>query len=347
MILSSIPQVASSLLARLLEPAARSLALGCMVGLAFTISRARSVSLRLHVWKAVLCVALAMPLLGAVLPELSWNVPSAAVRRAAQLLPQAELKNAASSDSERPIPQKLANAVMPPPGKGFTRARGRVALATTEIGTIESKALEVPQVQSVAALRWNFPRTSWMPVAAAIYLSVVLISLASIAVGLFFGRRLDRASWPIHDTRATTLLSLRARAAGIQRLPRLAESELLSVPVTFGVLRPSVLLPVGWREWDASELDAVISHARSSGLARSAGGSIANSPSWPKKPATKLRWPPARTARVMPKRCWAFSPISKPPPGALGGREWPWLRQGKLKNDSIEFSDGKGVSPCK
>lgn len=262
MILSSVPQVASSLLAHVLEPAARSLALGCFVALAFALSRARSVSLRLHVWKAVLCVALAMPLLGAVLPELSWNVPSAAVRRAAQLLPQPKSPTAAPSSSA-----DLATEILQAPVSvsrnsrlRFQASRGLGAVSAQRTPTAERIISAVSPAQAAPAADWNLSTIPWMFIASAVYISVALIFLASVAVGLFFGRRLDRASWPIHDTRATTLLSLRACVAGVQKLPRLAESELLSVPVTFGVLRPSILLPAGWREWGAAELDAVISH---------------------------------------------------------------------------------------
>jgi hypothetical protein len=77
---------------------------------------------------------------------------------------------------------------------------------------------------------------------------------------LILSVRLERAAQRVHDPRALALLSSRARSLGIKRAPRLAESELLSVPVTFGVVRPAILLPSGWRDWDAAELDAVVSH---------------------------------------------------------------------------------------
>jgi hypothetical protein len=62
---------------------------------------------------------------------------------------------------------------------------------------------------------------------------------------------------------ALALVSSCARTAGIKRLPDFAESELLSVPVTFGVVRPVILLPLDWRDWDTGELDAVIAHEMS------------------------------------------------------------------------------------
>jgi predicted nucleic acid-binding Zn-ribbon protein len=94
---------------------------------------------------------------------------------------------------------------------------------------------------------------SWTVLASAIYLAVALILLARFFVGLAYGRRLIRASQPIDDSLVTRKL---ARATA----PRLAESELISVPVTMGAFRPTILLPTDWRNWDAAKLDAVLAH---------------------------------------------------------------------------------------
>jgi len=41
------------------------------------------------------------------------------------------------------------------------------------------------------------------------------------------------------------------------------ESELLASPVTLGIVRPMILLPADWRQWDDTKLDAVLAHERS------------------------------------------------------------------------------------
>jgi hypothetical protein len=82
-----------------------------------------------------------------------------------------------------------------------------------------------------------------------------------LALGIILGRRLERESQLIDDQLALARLEFFARAAGLRSSPpRLAESELLSVPVTFGVREPAILLPAGWREWESGELDAVLAH---------------------------------------------------------------------------------------
>ena len=45
--------------------------------------------------------------------------------------------------------------------------------------------------------------------------------------------------------------------------PRATESEFVYVPMTLSVLRPTVLFPITWRDWDDAKLDAVIAHEMS------------------------------------------------------------------------------------
>ena len=53
-------------------------------------------------------------------------------------------------------------------------------------------------------------------------------------------------------------------------IPDLAESAAISVPVTMGILRPVILFPVEWREWDLAALHAVIAHELSHVIRRDA-----------------------------------------------------------------------------
>src|SRR5271163_1585261 len=77
MIAAPILDASTNFAAHVLEPAARSLAFACLAGLALAAFRVRSVTMRLAIWRAVLVVALAMPLLGLLLPPLPVFVPLA------------------------------------------------------------------------------------------------------------------------------------------------------------------------------------------------------------------------------------------------------------------------------
>jgi hypothetical protein len=101
---------------------------------------------------------------------------------------------------------------------------------------------------------------SRIAVAGGIYATVAIFFLARLILGITFGSRLDRNSHAIGDPQALARLHFFAHTARLRSTPRLAESELLSVPVTFGIRHPSILLPATWREWEPTELDAVLAH---------------------------------------------------------------------------------------
>ena len=78
MIISPVLDATANFAAHVLQPAARSLAFACVAGLVLAAFHVRSVALRLAIWRTVLVVALAMPLLGLLLPPLPVFVPLAA-----------------------------------------------------------------------------------------------------------------------------------------------------------------------------------------------------------------------------------------------------------------------------
>src|SRR5580658_10883210 len=69
-------QASTNLLAQLVNPAARVLALACVAWLGLAAFRVKSTSVHLFTWTAVLYAAVAMPLLGWMLPPLSVPTPA-------------------------------------------------------------------------------------------------------------------------------------------------------------------------------------------------------------------------------------------------------------------------------
>ena len=90
------------------------------------------------------------------------------------------------------------------------------------------------------------PPFNWSGAALATYAAVVLALFLRLAAGLWAGLRLLRGS----------------RAAGIESGVEVRESANVSAPVTLGIVRPAIVLPADWREWDASRLEAVLAHER-------------------------------------------------------------------------------------
>jgi multidrug efflux pump subunit AcrA (membrane-fusion protein)/beta-lactamase regulating signal transducer with metallopeptidase domain len=84
----------------------------------------------------------------------------------------------------------------------------------------------------------------WMRAAFILYAAVGLGMLLRLIIGLAMSRRLLR------ESRATAE-------------PGIHESEEVHGPVTLGIWRPVIVLPLDWREWDRAKLDAVLTHERS------------------------------------------------------------------------------------
>jgi beta-lactamase regulating signal transducer with metallopeptidase domain len=276
MILASILHAFSVLLPHLIAPAVRSLLIASLAALALAALRVRSVAARLAVWTAVLYAALAMPLLGIVLPSISLDVPSAAARFVSQrlgpvLVPRAN-ENSAEMQAADPAPVVILRDPLPATRDSHIRAkRERVpSYVASVIPDSDPVAVFSPVIAPLPSVEVKRQPIPWIAILAAIYFFVAILFLARLLLGVVFSRRLVRSARPILDGDATRPLALRACEEGLVAPPQLAESESISVPVTLGILRPVILFPVEWREWDAAALHAVIAHELSHVIRRDA-----------------------------------------------------------------------------
>jgi len=259
MMLTTVVDGLPSLLPQVAYPATRALALATVVGVGLAAFRVRTASLRLFTWTAVLYAALAMPLLGWMLPPLS--LPAPAVFQLGSVQPATnELV-----DLQAPATASLLSVDVSPERKEAKKTSSETSKQISHSSPVSRRhprtTLALVAGNSPSHL-WSSRLSSlrWGTIVTRIYLSVALLLLVRFVVGLVFARRLTQASQPICDPRMTLKLSSRAGASGLSLIPRLAESEFVSVPVTMGALRSTILLPAGWREWDDAKLDAVIAH---------------------------------------------------------------------------------------
>jgi len=256
----------TSLLAQLANSAARALVLSVIVGLALTAFRVKTTGLRLLTWTAVLYAAIAMPLLQWMLPPLPIPAPA--------FLQNASLQNPEGAPSKLRLggvflaDQQVPTEMVAAQPAAATRT-GEPSISYTEEvkpklaptnGKARSRTEMLPVGPAPAASLPFRSSTPWNAVAAGIYVAGAMILLLRFFIGLAFGHRLKQASQTIDDPRLASRLVSHARAAGLTFIPRAAESEYISVPLTMGALRSTILLPYSWREWDDAKLDAVLAH---------------------------------------------------------------------------------------
>jgi beta-lactamase regulating signal transducer with metallopeptidase domain len=238
----------------LAEVAARSIALAVVAAAALAAFRVQSVRVKLLVWKGVLLVALAMPVLMLASPTIRVevpvpNLPARSVAAPASPIPHAD--TAIADSLPEVAPGRIAERPQQPHRpQRRTPVEPAAAMANTDVA---------PAPASVVA-RAELP---WAAIICAAYLTIALALLARVLIGIYFSHRLVRSALPIDEPRAVQALAAASRAAGLRAVPRLAECGALSVPVMVGVLDPAILLTPGWETWDADELDAVLAHETS------------------------------------------------------------------------------------
>ncbi len=245
MTLSTIP-ASTSLLAQLAIPAARALALSVIAGLGLFAFRVKTTSLRLFTWTAVLYAAVAMPALQRMLPPLPIPTP-------------VFLQNAFLQHLEG-APSKLSLGGVFIGNQKAEQSLPKSAGPTEGVNAKVTRRKETLSVAPPATSPSILSHLEWAAVAAGIYLVIASILLARFLVGLAFGHRLLHASQRIAEPHLKLRLAHRATAAGLAYIPRAAESDFISVPLTMGALRSTILLPADWRQWDDAKLDAVLAH---------------------------------------------------------------------------------------
>src|SRR5690348_11502429 len=258
----------------LAEPALRSLAVACIAALVVAVLRGKRVAVRLRIWTAVLYVALAMPLLGALLPGMKVPIP-------ATLWPIFITTPSSTPAAPAPAVTKTGSSALNL--LTDTSAAASVSIAAHPVAMGEGPANSesssradktYPEASPKANAAASTRGLSWSAIALAVYLLGMIALLTRLVLGIRGSRRLANAAEDIsprysprkdepEDCRASAaldFLSCRSHAVGFKHPPRLKESGALSVPATVGVRRPVILLPAGWRTWTQDKLEAVLAH---------------------------------------------------------------------------------------
>jgi bla regulator protein BlaR1 len=238
----------SALITVLAEAATRSILLACTVGAATAVFGAKNVRRKLFSWKCLLLAALAMPALVLITPAIRVVVPVPNF-----MDHSTALSTAPSTEPDLDVTTRVTRIL---PDRSAASGEQPRAYPSAEPSPVTPRVIEQAAPASAPAR----PKTPRPLIAFSVYAVVALALIARILVGIAFGNRLVRSATPADHPRALEHLSSAARAAGLRSLPRLAESELLSVPIMIGVWKPTILLPADGRVWEQDELSAVLLH---------------------------------------------------------------------------------------
>lgn len=209
-----------------LDTSWRALAAALAVALVLALLRVRAAAVLHSAWTAVLVAMLLMPVLPSIVPALAVPVPAAAgdIFDAASGWEEPSLSVVGDSTQSRPAVTTGSTA----PEQSSARVTDRLPPSDTDRAS-----------------------TSWLPlVLLTVYVAGVLLFLGRLSYGWFLASALVRRAM-----RHGRVLTDAGRDV--------YESSYVTVPMTVGVMRPVIILPVAWKAWDAQTLTAILAHEAS------------------------------------------------------------------------------------
>src|SRR6266571_6898491 len=192
-------------------------------------------SLRHLVWTLACGGVLALPLASALLPN--WRLagwPRLDVPVAFDLNQTSTAHDVIATSTPKTAPSAAARVV---------RAPDSDPSATTDAGPV----------------RWRIT-TNWTVWAVPVWLSGVAAVLILLAVGLARIAWLDRTTTRVRDERWLLLVEDLSLELGLTRHVRLLQSKGPAMPMTWGIRRPTILLPAEADSWNAERRRDVLLH---------------------------------------------------------------------------------------
>ena len=312
----------------LLGPAVMKATTVLMLGaVCVLLARSASAATRHLLWALTLGGSLVVPAAAELVPQ--WHMPfSLWPANRGWLLPPATtaVPPAASGASSNAVLALAPRATSPghlrgagvvrhaavPPSVGVVRAGPVVAMPvegpTPAVSASPAAIAEVaalPQLASTSstpiAPALSAPWLAWAPWAIVVWIAGVLIALAPTLIGLARLASLARRARPMRGGRWALLIPSAMREIDVRRRVRFIEMEEV-MPMTWGILRPVVLLPSGDFESSiAQRLDVLrheLAHVRRYDCLTQLIGQVACAVYW----FNPLAWLAARQLRVERER---------------------------------------------
>ncbi len=193
--------------------------------------RGATASLRHLVWTWSLAGMLAIPALSLVLPR--WQLPLLSAPMAAGVSEMIALPTAAAPIADRRI--------------------------DIRDGTLDSRTPSDVASQAAQTSPDNSPR-DWIGSLILLWLGGVAAGIITIAGGFLALRRIARQSRELTDAQWTGLIAEMSLRLGIDKPVRALISDAAPMPATWGVMRPTVLLPADAENWDEERKRVVLLH---------------------------------------------------------------------------------------
>lgn len=245
----------------IIDASVKSLLLAAVAAVALRLIASSNANFKHRVWSAVLAAMLLLPVLSALTPPLFVTALPVGLLQLRSPAPTSLALPEIATDVARPFEADSGNdlivdglrastsaASTPTSGQALSPSGVSTATALAEISSVTASDSPKPNVAQITnhTVAGANGRFGWASAIAAMYLVGFCLFLARLAVGYFVAHRLVRRATPIERS--------------LSRKARVATSESLRVPVTVGVVHPTIVLPTDWETWDDDLLAAVLAH---------------------------------------------------------------------------------------
>ncbi len=220
-----------------------------VAGVAVLALHRASAAARHLAWCLGLGAALALPVLSLVVPGWSWRILPMAAERG---------HHARISGADAAAPRLGPPLAAPGPLDDLTLDGDELMGSARATGSL-SRGMPASPIAS-SSLRWGFvpaPSWSWL---WAVWLAGVLAVLSARLAGWIALGRLTRDAEPIDDAEWTTQARDLAAKLGLTRRILLLRGARAAMPMTWGWIRPVVLLPAEADSWGVDRRRGVLLH---------------------------------------------------------------------------------------
>ncbi len=222
--------------------------------------RRSSAALRHWVWTLSLVGTLLLPLVYGGLPGWQWSVLP---QRPATALPEVSPEETTDADTvlqQDALPQDMTQANELPLLHDAPQSEHLEVASMTPPAGEEFPAAPAAMVEPAAQAEHLGPAWSWPLLLAMVWAVGIIAGLVWLAVGVVGAWHVARHARTTADTRWSELLRPMLDAYGLRRPVAVRECPQVSVPMTWGLRRPVILVPVGSDSWSEATKRSVLLH---------------------------------------------------------------------------------------
>jgi carboxyl-terminal processing protease len=227
----------------MLDMAFKSMLVFLVAGILVLLLRRCSPAARHFVWLLAVVGALALPLLLVSLPAWPIAVPLPWAEPVVMLRDMAPPAPASVAELPKVIDAQPEPFVLP------NNSTGEPA-AAADRGSTVAEALNSAPAPALSTSTWLL----------LIWIGGIMVALWPLTVGLVNTRRLRRLSSPLVEGPAPGLLRALSADLGLKRKVALLQYQRGILPMTWGIIRPIILLPPEGTQWAADRLRVVLLH---------------------------------------------------------------------------------------